>query len=93
MPDKTPETKTLDINFTYIIKNDGKGITKKFEWTWGTEDVLLTLLTVLIQDVKTNINPEGYESFLNFIWTQYATELMPEKLITADKDSKEEIKK
>jgi hypothetical protein len=35
-------------------------------------------LTILISDVKTNIAPEGYKSFLEFINMQYVKELMPE---------------
>jgi len=66
------------INFAYVIKNDWKQISKKFEWEWGSEDIILTLLTVLISDVKTNIAPEGYKSFLEFINIQYVKELMPE---------------
>jgi len=68
------------IDFTYTITNDGNNITKKFDWTAPAQDVVLTLLSALISDIKANIDPNDYEKMLNFIWTQYAEKLLPDML-------------
>ena len=69
----TEEPKAPVISFTYTINNDGKTITKNFVGDWSPQDVILTLYSCIIGDIKTNIMPEQYKTMLDFLdnhWRQ-----------------------
>ena len=84
----TKDVDTSNINFTYIIRNDGKTISKKFEWQATPKSVVATLLTILINDIKYNVDPSEYKEVLDLIGTQYARELLPELLETPEEPTK-----
>jgi hypothetical protein len=71
------------MNFTYSIINDGKQIQKKFEWDASPQDVIMTLFSCMIGDIKTNIQPEAYEEILNYLVLQYKALLLPTQVVDA----------
>ena len=69
-----------EIDFTYTITNNWDTIKKDFKWTASPQDVVMTLLSCLISDVKTNLQESAYEEFLDIIGIEYAKQLLPHLL-------------
>jgi hypothetical protein len=65
------------ISFTYNITNDGHVIKKDFNGEASPQDVILTLFSCMIGDIKSNIHPSEYENILGFLVTQYRATLLP----------------
>jgi hypothetical protein len=72
------------MNFIYSITNDGKQIQKKFEWDANPQDVIMTLFSCMIGDIKTNIQPDAYEEILNYLVLQYKALLLPTQVANAE---------
>lgn len=64
-------------NFTYSIINDGNQIKKQFDGIATPQQVIITLFSCMIGDIKTNVAPEEYENILDFFITQYKAQLLP----------------
>lgn len=69
-----------EIDFTYTITNNWDKISKKFDGKAAPQDVIMTLLSCIIADVKTNLEESAYGQFLDIIWTEYAKQLLPHLL-------------